>query len=314
MPGRITKTLGNLSVRLKLSLGFGLVLLLTLAITLTGWHGLDTMIERSESLSSTDRLNSLTKDLRAERIIARVENTPQNVTKVVDRLNEIEAHLTLLRKQSDEADTLASLDAQSKLISRMEKTFTDLGVDREARDQTRTQLDHKSEQAVKAVAQVEAEVLKAVSEEQDNGERMDEFTNLSQLKQQIQIARYQVQAYTFSGKEADEVSAIAAIDEALKEMQQISQDQADENIQALVPADQALQQYREQLTRFKAIQIKTEAGQEAMESLGDQMLSAVAELSSLQGTRRDSEAADSRRTLTGVAGLPCWSACWPPGS
>ncbi|QHF01341.1 HAMP domain-containing protein [Pseudomonas asturiensis] len=306
MPGRINQTLGNLSVRLKLSLGFGLVLLLTLAITLTGWHGLDTMIERSESLSSTDRLNSLTKDLRAERVVARVENTPQNVSKVVDRLNEIEAHLALLRKQNDEADTLASLDAQSKLISRMETAFTDLGVDREARDQTRIQLDQKSEQAVKAVKaieHVEAEVLKAVSEEQDNGERMDEFTNLSQLKQQIQIARYQVQAYTFSGKEADETAAIAAIDEALKEMQQISQDQADENIQALAPANQALQQYREQLTRFKTIQVKTEAGQETLENLGDQMLSAVAELSSLQGTRRDSEAADSRRTLTGVAGL-----------
>ncbi len=41
MPGRITHTLGNLSVKLKLALGFGLVLLLTLAITLTGWHGLD---------------------------------------------------------------------------------------------------------------------------------------------------------------------------------------------------------------------------------------------------------------------------------
>ncbi|WP_206298877.1 methyl-accepting chemotaxis protein, partial [Pseudomonas viridiflava] len=93
--------------------------------------------------------------------------------------------------------------------------------------------------AVKAVAQAEAEVLKAVSQEQDNGERMNEFTNLSQLKHQIQIARYRVQAYTFTGKEADETAAVTAIDEALKEMQQISQDQADENIQALVPANEA---------------------------------------------------------------------------
>ncbi|MBP0939679.1 methyl-accepting chemotaxis protein [Pseudomonas alliivorans] len=303
MPGRITHTLGNLSVRLKLALGFGLVLLLTLAITLTGWHGLDTMIDRSESLSAVDRLNSLTKDLRSERIIARGENTPENVSKVVDRLNEIEAHLALLRKQSDEADTLTGLEAQSQLISLMEKTFTELGADREARDQMRTQLDQKSEQAVKAVAQVEAEVLKAVSQEQDNGERMDEFTNLSQLKHQIQIARYQVQAYTFTGREADETAAATAIDEALKEIQQISQDQADENIQALAPANEALQQYREHLTRFKAIQMKTEAGQETLEELGDKMLSAVAELSSLQGARRDGEANSSRTTLISVAAL-----------
>ncbi|WP_206336035.1 methyl-accepting chemotaxis protein, partial [Pseudomonas viridiflava] len=98
MPGRITHTLGNLSVKLKLALGFGLVLLLTLAITWTGWHGLDTMIDRSESLSAIDRLNSLTKDLRTERIVARVANTPENVSRVVDRLNEIEALLASLRK------------------------------------------------------------------------------------------------------------------------------------------------------------------------------------------------------------------------
>lgn len=56
----INRALANTSVKLKLSLGFGLVLVLTLAITLTGWHGLDTMIERSESLTAIARLNELT--------------------------------------------------------------------------------------------------------------------------------------------------------------------------------------------------------------------------------------------------------------
>lgn len=69
----INQALGNMNVRFKLSLGFGLVLLLTLIITLTGWHGLYTMIDRSESLSDIAQLNGLTKDLRAERITDRVE-------------------------------------------------------------------------------------------------------------------------------------------------------------------------------------------------------------------------------------------------
>ncbi|MCD5992290.1 methyl-accepting chemotaxis protein [Pseudomonas sp. CDFA 602] len=303
MSGWITTTLGNISVRLKLSLAFGLVLLLTLAITLTGWYGLDTLIDRSESLSSIGQLSNLTKDLRTERILFRVENTPQNASAVVDRLNELEAHLATLRTQTDDSDSVSLLTGQSQIISHMEKAFAELALDREAHDKTRNQLDQRSEQAVKAVAQVEAEVLKAVSQEQDNGERMEEFTNLSQLKQQIQIARYQVQAYTFTGKEADETAAIAAIDEALKEMQQISQDQADQNIQGLVPASQSLQSYRDQLTRFKEIQVKLEAGQETLEDLGDKMLKSVADLISLQSAQRDSEADASRKTLICVAGL-----------
>lgn len=299
----IARPLGNVSVKLKLSMGFGLVLLLTLAITLTGWHGLDNMIERSESLSSIGQLSNMTKDLRAERIIFRTEPSAETSRRVFDRLNELEEHLSKLRKELDDQRGLEMLNDQSQLVSRMEATFTDLEQDRKTGDQSRTQLEQQSEQAVKAVAQVEAEVLKAVSQEQDNGERLDEFTNLSQLKQQIQLARYQVQAYTFTSKEADETAALVAIDEALKEVTQISQDQADENIQGLKSANEALQQYREQLNRFKEIRVKVEAEQENLEALGDKMLGSVAELVSLQSTQRDSQAAASRTTLSGVAGL-----------
>ena len=221
MFGWINNTLGNTSVKLKLSLGFGLVLMLTMAITLTGWHGLDTMIERSESLTTIGQLSNLTKDLRAERIIYREDNSSENSTNVVNRLNALESHLALLRKETDAA-SLRLLTGQSALVADMEKTFTSLGEDHKARDRSRTQLEQYSEEAVQAVALVETEVLKAVSQEQDNGERLGEFTNISQLKQQIQNARFQVQAYTFSGREAFEAAAIGAIDEALKEVQQIA--------------------------------------------------------------------------------------------
>ncbi|KPW71685.1 methyl-accepting chemotaxis protein [Pseudomonas cannabina] len=79
----INHALGNMNVRFKLSLGFGLVLLLTLIITLTGWHGLYTMIDRSESLSDVAQLTSLTKDLRADRITDRVQKTPETTAQVI---------------------------------------------------------------------------------------------------------------------------------------------------------------------------------------------------------------------------------------
>lgn len=295
--------LGNTSVKLKLALGFGLVLLLTLAITLTGWHGLAKMIEWSESLTATGHLSNMTKDLRTERIIFRAENTAQNAQNVVDRLNALEVHLTMLRKDTDDEKSLRLLNEQSQIVSSMEKTFTDLSADHKAREQSRTLLDQQSEQAVQAVAQVETEVLKAVSQEQDNGERLDEFTNISQLKQQIQTARFQVQAYTFSGLESYETAAINAIDEALKEVQQVSEDQSDENLKGLQPAKESLERYRNQLTLFKGAQGKVEAAQENLEALGDKMLASVAELISLQGALRGADAATSRTMLTGVAGL-----------
>ena len=299
----INRALANTSVKLKLSLGFGLVLLLTLAITLTGWHGLDTMIERSESLTSIAQLNAMTKDLRAERIVFRVENTADSASRVVARINEIEAHLVVLRADAPPADILTLLNGQSDTVRALEATFADLAKLLSARADSRAQLALLSEEAIKSIGLVESEVLKAVSQEQDSSERLGEFTNIQQLRGQVQNARYEVQAYVFSGKESYEVAAITAIDEALKEVEQIASDQADGNVSELLNARKTLLKYREHMGQFKDLQVKVEAAQESMEALGESLLTSTGEITALQGQRRDAEATQSRQTLSGVAGL-----------
>jgi len=303
MFGGMNQALGNASVKIKLSLGFGLVLLLTLAIALTGWHGLDTMIERSESISAIGQLNTMTKDLRAERVTFRAENTTESAARVVNRLNEIEAQLIKLRADTDQADLLKLLNGQSETVRTLEKVFTDLGQLLNDRASSHLRLNEHSEQAVAAVAKVESQVLKTVSQEQDSSEQLEEFTNILQLRQHIQNARYEVLAYVFSGQESYELAAITAIDESLKEIGQISQDQAEGNVSGLKMAGQALQDYRSQLGQFKDIQVKTEAAHESMEALGETLLASTDELAGLLSARRDSEASRSRTTLAGVAGL-----------
>lgn len=299
----INRALANTSVKLKLSLGFGLVLLLTLAITLTGWHGLDTMIERSESLTSIAQLNAMTKDLRAERIVFRVENTADSASRVVARINEIEAHLVILRDDAPPADILKLLNGQSDTVRALEATFADLAKLLSARADSRAQLAALSEEAITSIGLVESEVLKAVSQEQDSSERLGEFTNIQQLRGQVQNARYEVQAYVFSGKESYEISAITAIDEALKEVEQIASDQADGNVSELLNARKTLLRYREHMGQFKDLQVKVEAAQESMEALSESLLTSTGEITALQGERRDAEATQSRQTLSGVAGL-----------
>lgn len=299
----INRALANTSVKLKLSLGFGLVLLLTLAITLTGWHGLDTMIERSESLTSIAQLNAMTKDLRAERIVFRVENTADSASRVVARINEIEAHLVVLRDDAPPADILTLLNGQSDTVRALEATFADLAKLLSARADSRAQLAVLSEEAITSIGQVESEVLKAVSQEQDSSERLGEFTNIQQLRGQVQNARYEVQAYVFSGKESYEIAAITAIDEALKEVEQIATDQADGNVSELLNARKTLLKYREHMGQFKDLQVKVEEAQESMEALSENLLTSTGEITALQGQRRDAEATQSRQTLSGVAGL-----------
>lgn len=299
----INGALANTSVKIKLSLGFGLVLLLTLVITLTGWHGLDTMIERSESLTAIGQLNTMTEDLRAERIIFRVENTPASAQSVIDGINEIEAHLVTLRRDDHPADILKLLNDQSETVRSLETAFTELSQMLQNRDAARVKLKALMDAAIATIGQVESEVLKIVSEEQGNGDRLDEFTNIMQLRQQVHDARFEVQAYIYSGQESYELAAVAAIDGALKEVDQIAADQSDAHVSGLRNAREALADYRGQLDQLKLVQSQVDAAQASMAALGDKLLESTAQISSMQSERRDSEANQSRNTLIGIAAL-----------
>ncbi|RAU46514.1 MULTISPECIES: methyl-accepting chemotaxis protein [unclassified Pseudomonas] len=299
----INTALANASVKLKLSLGFGLVLLLTLVITLTGWHGLDTMIERSESLTATTRLNTLTEDLRAERIIFRTENTPASAKEVRDGINEIESHLGTLRSSDDSPDIIQMLNKQSETVSALEKTFNDLEQLLKDRDVARQRMRTLSETVVAAVDKVEGDVLKAVSEEQGNQEKLDEFTNILQLRRHIQDTRYATQAYLYTGLESFETAAIKAIGDALGEVQQIMASPSDTNAAILTNAKEALEDYRAQLSQLKVLQAKSEEAQESMEAMGDSLLSSTDDITKRQSERRDRDAERSRTTLSSVAGL-----------
>ena len=66
----LAQSLGNVSVNRKLGLGFGLVLLLTLAITLVGWHGMDSIIDRGDKLGNISVVQQYTQELRRCMFIA----------------------------------------------------------------------------------------------------------------------------------------------------------------------------------------------------------------------------------------------------
>ena len=80
----------NISVNLKLATGFGLVLLLTVLITLTGWLALSSTIERGEKLSESASLSELTKVLRINRMQFQIKQDPAVAAAVNDSLKALE--------------------------------------------------------------------------------------------------------------------------------------------------------------------------------------------------------------------------------
>ena len=84
----LAENLGNVSVNRKLGIGFGLVLLLTLLITVNGWSGMSGIISRGDKLGYISSLNELTKDLRLARLDYEARRGEQGPGAVTDLLND----------------------------------------------------------------------------------------------------------------------------------------------------------------------------------------------------------------------------------
>ncbi|WDY58439.1 methyl-accepting chemotaxis protein [Pseudomonas sp. PSKL.D1] len=126
MYGWFSQALGNVSVNRKLGLGFGLVLVMTLAITVTGWSGMNSIIERGDKLGNISVIQQYTQDLR----IARQQyerKTDQASLDGIDRaLNEVERQVQFMLGQIEQPADHQRLQQQSEAIRQYRQAFGEL--------------------------------------------------------------------------------------------------------------------------------------------------------------------------------------------
>jgi len=127
--------LGNISVNRKLSLGFGLVLVLTLLIAGTGWKGLVAVIDRGDKLANNSKLISLPKDLRIARLEYERQPGESALAGVTTQLTELDNALEQTRSQLTASDDLALVEQQLNAVAEYKRAFADLIQGSQASDQ-----------------------------------------------------------------------------------------------------------------------------------------------------------------------------------
>ena len=294
MFGPVNRMLGNMSVRLKLTLAFALVLLLTLLITFSGWRALDDAILRSEKLQEIARLNDIGKDLRAERITFRVLNDAQSKTQLEQSLRVLHELLAAMLDRYDEPEDRQMIAAMLQTVQRFRQAFEQL--------QQAVALRQARQQAMQGAEQNLAELVDEV-ENQALQSSQDRVLNLTQaLARQIEVANQQslVPAYTFAPVEQFAGVGQVALDNAKQALAQL--------LQILEPSGHnepslgsALSRYQDSLDQFRRAAIAVETTQNALEQLGIELRDASAKLSEKQIEKRDFEAVEAQAVLTSEA-------------
>ena len=285
----LAEKLGNVSVKTKLGVGFGLVLLLTLMITFTGWTGLGDVASRGDKLGYISSLNVLTKDLRIARLDYEMRRGEQGTAAVSELLNRLDSGMKTARTLIEQPADIALIDEQLAAVEQYKRAFSDMAQAGASREDARSKLGNTADNAVLKVTEVEKSLLQSDS--------VTQFNSVVDLSKLIQQARFQVRGYTYSGKVEAEQPALDAIDNALKkitELQGSLQEQYQANLQQ---ASVSLQAYRAAVSQFRDSQVATAVALKTMSAQGDVLLNRSDKLTISQTAVRDTDAAQAKYLL-----------------
>lgn len=285
----LAESLGNVSVKRKLGIGFGLVLLLTLLITFTGWTGMSGIISRGDKLGFISSLNELTKDLRLARMDYDMRRGEQGPGAVNELLAKLESGLREARGMIEQPADAAMVDQQLAAVAEYKRAFGEMTQATVQREDARSKLGANADNAVAKVGEVEKALLQ--------GDSVAQYNAVIELSKLLQQARYQVRGYTYSGKADAEQPALTAIENALKNLESLPSRVPEQHIANLQQATDSLKAYRAAVSQFRDSQVKNAAALTAMSAQGDILIAVSKKLTESQTVVRDTDAAHAKNML-----------------
>ncbi|KAF1007535.1 MAG: Methyl-accepting chemotaxis protein McpS [Pseudomonas fluorescens] len=282
---------GNISVNLKLGLGFGLVLVLTSILALTGWTSLGSLIDRSNWMSDITQLNAALTKLRVARLQYMLANGDDTVAQNVQtNLDAFVAQQQKLLDTFKSPENLKLLNEQKAIISAYQLSLNKM---REAYHNANTARQTMGDRAESASAVISA-LDRSVRQMPESTERFAQFEAVSHAKEQFQLPRYEVRGYTGNVNPDTEARAAAQIEAAIDGLKGLKNAFGASQQSELTALETALGAYRSAVQAYKAANANIVLARQEMTTQGTDIVSRSEALYDIQLQRRDAESAQAR--------------------
>ncbi|SDS28196.1 methyl-accepting chemotaxis protein [Pseudomonas granadensis] len=282
---------GNISVNMKLGLGFGLVLALTCVLALTGWTSLGGLIDRSNWMSDITQLNSGLTKLRVVRLQYMLTNGDETAAQNVQTtLDGFAAQQQALISKFKSPENVKLLKQQAATIAEYQ---TSLNKMRNAYRTGNSARDSMSASAATAYELIES-ISQRVQQMELSEQRFEQFQAITAAKEAFILARYEVRGYTATSNAETEQKAVGQIDAALASLKPLNSYFASTQQDALRQLETALVNYRSSLMAFKNANSEAVQARKEMTDQGTTIVSLSEQLYQIQLDRRDVESAQAR--------------------
>ncbi|MEX5340328.1 methyl-accepting chemotaxis protein [Pseudomonas sp. I2] len=295
MHGGFAQFLGNMSVNRKLGLGFGLVLMLTLAITLTGWLGLDSVIDRGDKLGNISLIHESTQDLRIARQQYDRNRDPASATELEKILDRLEQQVQAMLGQIEHPADQQRLQQQREAVRQYRQAFSEFRQADQRRNASRDVLGDSADRAAELIDKVQQRLLQTGD--------ISQYHEAVKVAAQLQQARFQVRGYTYSGRAQFQQTALEAIDQAMPVLKTLPDKVAGEHASSLQEAASALAAYRDAVVQVGNAQAASEQALQRMAEEGTVLLDTSQAMTVSQTEVRDQGTRQAKRTLAGATAL-----------
>lgn len=280
--------LGNVSVNVKLTLGFGLVLILTTALALTSWVSLDRLVWRSDRMGDITQLNLLLNNVRATRLQYMLANgddaAADNVQTSIDAFTGQQQKLLATLKSTKD---IAMLNEQVTAISEFQKSLNTMRGAFQGARRAREALEETSASADKLIASIYSSALQAPLE--NNNDRFSRLHAISRVKEQLLQTRYEVERYIADNTDDTEQRVLHQVKESVEALKQLN-DSFGVTLQDMrIQLQSALDNYQAALSAYKASRDVIGQTGRIMVNLGSQMWGHSDDLYQSQLNSRDQE-------------------------
>ncbi len=288
----MNSSFANISVNMKLALGFGLVLVFTALLALVGWNSLDRLIDRTDRIGDITELGNKLTVLRVARLQYMLadgdETAAQNVQTQLDAFKS--TRQSILHNFTSPVNTQLlerlgeQLNAYEKVLNQMRTAYRNSAT-------VRAEMGVNATRANELLSAINESVMKMDSYDPA---RSDLLQLIASARMDVQLARYEVRGYTGNPAEKTEQAAFKQIDAAIQGFDRLKAAFNATHGDKVAQLETALRAYKASVQGFKDADSSINATRKEMTVLGDAIFKVGTELTAQQKTMVEQDTSQAR--------------------
>ncbi|MBI6681451.1 methyl-accepting chemotaxis protein [Pseudomonas viridiflava] len=290
----MNSSFANISVNMKLALGFGAVLFFTAILALVGWTSLDKLIYRTDRIGDITQLGNKLTDLRIARLQYMLTDGDETAAQNMQgKLDTFKKHQQSLLSTFTNPVNVKPLSQLTDVIRAYEASLNQMRAVYQTSARVRAEMTANATTATQSIDALNSAVLQM---DPSDPARFDQVQLVNIARQDLTLVLYEVRGYTGKPDDKSERAAFQQLDTAIQHLDGLKSTFGAARVAQL---ENGLRSYRSSVEAFKATTVEAATVRKDLTTQGATIVKLGDELYDLQMKLGDDDTAQARSLQIG---------------